>query len=220
MTRPDAPRLYQDLVDELGPGARRNRFVDLLEAGDAPRDRLSRVAGEQHHILTSDRRSFALAASRFATPPAGPLFLDLSAGEGEALNLLLGFAAALGLHEDDLRRAETSGRAQAYPHHMAWLAMYGARSELLTAMLVNFGFWGTYCARTAHALRERYGFADDDVEFFTFFSALPPGFEETALAIIQSGLDDGEDPRVAARAARHMQTYEMSFWDSFLDPPG
>lgn len=217
MTPPDARRLYRDIVDELTPAADRNRFVDLLDTGEAPRDRLTRIAGEQYHILRSDRRSFALAASRFGEPPAGPLFLDLAAGEGQALGLLSTFAAAIGLDEDDLRASETSGQAQAYPHHVAWLALYGARSEILTALLVNFGFWGSYCDRTARALQRHYGLTGGDVEFFTFFSTLPPGFEEAALAIIESGLHDGEDPQVAARAARHMQTYEMSFWDSFLD---
>lgn len=216
MTPPDARRLYRDLVDELTPAAEHNRFVDRLESGATPRERLGRLAGEQLHILHSDRRSFALAASRFG-PPAGPLFLDLGAGEGRALELLSTFAAALGLCESDLHGIEPSAGAQSYPHHLAWLALYGGRSEILTALLVNFGFWGSYCARTAKALRRDYGFTGDDVEFFAFFADLPAGFEGTALSLIQSGLDDGEDPRVAARAARHMQSYEMSFWDSLLD---
>lgn len=217
MTRTDARSLYREIVEELTPAAGRNRFVDLLEAGSAPRDRLTRIAGEQYHILRSDRRSFALAASRFAEPPAGPLFLDLAAGEGQALTLLLRFAAVLGLDENELRASEPSARAQVYPHHVAWLALYGAASEVLMAMLVNFGFWGSYCARTAEALRRHYGVTDDDAEFFTFFASLPPGFEETALTVIQSGFDEGEDPLAAVWAARRMQTYEMSFWDSFVE---
>lgn len=218
MTRPDARRLYRDVVDELTPAAERNRFVELLCDGKAPRDRLSRIAGEQFRILRSDRRSFALAASRFAEPPAGPLFLDLAAGEGQALKLLSGFASELGLTETELAASDSSAKAQSYPHHVAWLAGYGAVSEIVTAMLVNFGFWGSYCARTAGALREHYGITEAGLEFFTFFATLPPGFEDTALTVIQSGLDHGEDPQAAVLAARHMQSYEMSFWDSFLDP--
>lgn len=84
-------------------------------------------------------------------------------------------------------------------------------------MLVNFGFWGSYCAHTADALGEHYGITEAGLAFFRFFATLPPGFEDTALSVIQSGLDHGDDPQAAVLAARHMQSYEMSFWDSFLD---
>ncbi|GAB3499775.1 transcriptional regulator [Amycolatopsis cihanbeyliensis] len=214
----DARQLYRDVVEELTPAAGHNRFLTLLEAGQAPRDRLRRVAAEQDRILRSDRRSFTLAAARFAEPPAGPLLLDLAAGESRALELLHGFAGALGLDSAGLRAIEPTGMAQAYPHHVAWLCAYGTAAELLTAMVVNLGFWGSYCARTAVALREHYGLTRGDVEFFEFFSTPPPGFVETALEVVQAGFDQGSDPRAAATAARHMQVYEAAFWDSFREP--
>jgi hypothetical protein len=72
----------------------RNRFVDLLEAGGVPRERLTWLAGEQFRIVGSDQRSFALLAARFPEPPAGEMFLSLAQGELHALRLLSDFAAA------------------------------------------------------------------------------------------------------------------------------
>ncbi len=72
-------QLVSDLIgrvrEEVSAAASRNRFVDLLEAGGVPRERLTWLAGEQFRIVGSDRRSFALLAARFPDPPAGDMFL-------------------------------------------------------------------------------------------------------------------------------------------------
>src|SRR5690349_15692390 len=62
---------------EISARAVPNRFVDLLEAGGVPRERLTWLAGEQFRIVGSDQRSFALLAARFPDPPAGEMFLSL-----------------------------------------------------------------------------------------------------------------------------------------------
>jgi hypothetical protein len=96
-------QLASDLIgrvrEEVSVGASRNRFVDLLEAGGVPRERLTWLAGEQFRIVGSDQRSFALLAARFPDPPAGEMFLSLAQGELQALRLLSDFAAALGWRE-------------------------------------------------------------------------------------------------------------------------
>ncbi|GAB3984071.1 hypothetical protein GCM10029978_092660 [Actinoallomurus acanthiterrae] len=200
---------------ENPPGG--NRFLDLLEASAVPRERLTWLAGEQWHIVRSDRRSFALFAARFPDPPSGDLFLALAGGEGTALGLLSGFAAALGLTEDDLRAYEPRPLAQAYPAYLAWSALSGTRSGLALAMLANLEEWGTYCGRTADALASRYDLAEEGVAFFRYFAAPPPGFAEQATAVIEQGLAAGEDPREALRAARMLHAYESEFWSALAE---
>jgi hypothetical protein len=92
--------------EEVCAAASRNRFVDLLEAGGVPRDRLTWLAGEQFRIVGSDQRSFALLAARYPDPAAGEMFLSLAQGELHALRVLADFAAALGWAERDLRAYE------------------------------------------------------------------------------------------------------------------
>lgn len=191
-----------------------NRFIGVLEAGDLPEDRLRRLAGEQYSILRSDRRSFALLASRFPEAPAGEMFLSLAAGENRALELLNLFAAALGWTERELRAYEPEPLAQAYPAYLAACAVYGSRSAIALAMLANLAEWGGYCARIADALRDSYDLEEKAVEFFRFFAEPPPGFTETATAVIQAGLDAGDDPAEALRAARLLHGYEQAFWHS------
>ncbi|MFJ2115360.1 hypothetical protein ACIOEX_26280 [Streptomyces sp. NPDC087850] len=218
----DARELCVHAKQELAAAAARNAFVDLVETGGAPRKRLLSLVAEESLIVRSDRRGFALAASRFgADDAAAELFLGLAQGETRAVELLARLRSALDrMPADDGPPPEgadgwrPSPMAQGYPHYLGWLVAFGTRSELALALLVNFGFWGGYCARLADALPRRYGLTAADVEFFTFFSTLPPGFEEQAGRFLQSGLDAGEDPSAALEATRIMQAYEAAFWQS------
>lgn len=196
-----------------------NRFLELLEAGEVPRERLAWLAGEQYNIIWSDRRSFATFAARFPAPPAGDMFLDLSHGEGEALKLLPAFAEAVCAPDmaDDLAAYEPRPLAQAYPAYLAQRALFGSVSGTALAMLANLAEWGSYCGRTADALIARYGLSEAAVAFFRFFAATPPGFEEQATAVVQQGLDAGESEDEALRTARALHAYEAAFWDTLAE---
>jgi thiaminase len=161
----------------------RNRFVDLLEAGAVPRERLTWLAGEQLRIDSSDRRSFALLAARFPDPPAGEMFLSLAQGELRALQLLSDFAAALGWHERDLRAYEPRPLAQAYPAYLAWSALFGTCSGVTMAMLANLEEWGGYSGRIADALVTHYGLSEQAVGFFRFFAEPAPDFTAQATSV-------------------------------------
>ncbi|MBE1535667.1 thiaminase II/PqqC family protein [Actinomadura algeriensis] len=202
---------------EIEAGVTGNRFLDLLETGDLPRERLVWLAVEEYRIVRSDRRSFALLAARHPDPPSGDLFLGLAQGEGRALALLDDFAAALGESEKNLNTREPLPFAQAYPAHLAQRAAFGTATEVALAMLVNLEEWGTYCARTARALRARYDFSEQAVAFFSFFAESPPGFDEQALAVVAAGLDAGDDPVDAVRCARLMHAYETAFWNALAE---
>ena len=185
-------RRASDLVgrvrEEAAAGAGRNRFVDLLEAGGVPRDRLAWLAGEQFRMVGSDQRSFALLAARFPDPPAGEMFLSLAQGELRALRLLADFAAALGWAERDLRAYEPRPMAQAYPAYLAWSALFGTCSGVALAMLANLQEWGGYCARAARALVTRYDLFERAAGFFRFFAAPAPGFTEQATSVVAARL--------------------------------
>ncbi|MFC9993854.1 hypothetical protein [Nocardia sp. NPDC127526] len=203
--------------EENSAAAMPNRFLDLLEHGRVPIARLSWLAGEEYRIVDSDRRSFALLAARYPEPPAGAFFLALAQGESQAFHLLHDFAAALGMSEKDLRAYEPHPSAQAYPAYLAQRAMFGTAAEVALALLANFEEWGTYCARTASALRTHYRCTDEAVAFFSFFAESPADFPEQATAVVAAGLASGESPEDIARAPRLLHAYETSFWDAMAE---
>ncbi|MCW2898309.1 MAG: transcriptional regulator [Streptosporangiaceae bacterium] len=215
-----AGSLIERTRTEISARTTPNRFLDLLEAGEIPRARLGWLAGEEYRVVGSDRRSFALLASRFPQAPAGDMFLRLSVGEGRALRLLLDFASALGWSEKDLKAYDPKPWAQAYPSYLAWNAVYGTSSAVALAMLANLDEWGAYCRRAADALRGRYDLTEEAVGFFRYFAQPPPDFEDEATAAIAVGLDDGQDAVAAIRTALTLHAYEAGFWATLVEGLG
>src|SRR5438128_1323746 len=170
-----ARELLEDLRRELSPVEQAIRAHRYLAAPPAE-ESLRALAGEQHKILRSDRRSFAHLAARFPEPPAGDWFIGLAQGEGEALERLFALAASLGLDEGGLCGYEPEPGCQAYTAFVSWLALNGSRAELALAFLANLAAWGENCRRLADLLRDRC-----DTSFFDFFAEPAPGFEELAL---------------------------------------
>jgi hypothetical protein len=221
---PNAPDQAAELLERLREplasveqAIRSHRFLGALGAGRVPARALRAIAGEQRRIIASDRRSFAQLAARFPEPPAGDFFLSMSQGEGEALGLLDGYIAWLEIDEDWLHAYEPDPRAQSYPAYVAWLALNGTSSAVALAFLANLAAWGANCAAVADALRDAYDATDEAVAFFEFFAVAPPGFRERTLAVVQAGLDAGDDPLEASRGARLLQAYELQFWNALAD---
>jgi thiaminase len=224
MTTSSAPLdLLARIRRELAPAEGGNRLVPLVAEGRLPRERLAALAGEEYHIIRSDRRSFLVLAARFPEPPAVELFTGLAAGETLALGHLMDYAAAVGMDAGDLERYEPRPGCQTYTGYVAWLALNGAMSDVALALIANFGAWGSYCGAVAEALRGRYGFDDRACAFFDFFATPVPEVEEQALAVAAAGMAAGEPPALARRYARLIQAYELDFWNTLAadlpDPP-
>lgn len=188
-----------------------NRFLDELETGSVPRERLRVLAGELYRLVSSDRRSFALLASRF---PSHPLFLAMAGGEDEALRLLLDFASAVGVGEKELRAYEPLPLAQAYPAFLAQTAMFGPPSAIPLALLVNVEESGRYYTRAADAMVSRYGLTEPDMAHFRFFAETPEELLDQAAAVVSDGLSTGDSEVEALRAARMVNAYEATFWST------
>jgi thiaminase len=184
---------------------REHRYLASLENGELPRRALADLAGEQWTIIASDRRAFALLASRFPTGLGGEFFLQMAQGEGEALSLLRSYAEWLGLGETALAAYEPRAGCQAYTTYVSWLALNGSRADVALAFTANLASWGGNCARVARALRGAYGAGEEAVAFFDF------------LAVADEGIAAGESPERARRAARLLQAYELMFWDALAE---
>ncbi len=141
-------------------------------------------------------------------------------GEQLALDKLLVLAGTIRADEEWLRRYEPHPICQAYPSYVASLALGGSRSDVVLAFVVNLAAWGESCARMARALRDAYHLGADAVAFFEFFATPPPDFKDRALAVLESGLAEGDSELEAQRAARLLQAYELIYWDALAESAG
>jgi hypothetical protein len=215
-----AGELVAQTRSELADAAeaiRSHRFLELLRTRDVPRERLAVLAGAQHMIVSSDRRSFAVLAARFPGGLAGEFFLGMAEGEGVALRKLRGLSEWLGMTDAQVVGYEPDPGTQAYPAFVAWLALHGSRADVVLAFLTNLAVRGENCSAVAAALRDAYGADDDAVAFFDFFATPPADFEARALAVLEEGLITGDSPVPARRASRLLQAYELSFWDALAE---
>lgn len=208
-----ARRVRADLAG-VAARIRDHPWLELLEAGTLSRDALQAFVGEQLEIIASDRRSFALLAERFPQDPAGSYFREMVAGEDAALSALEPLAAAVELVGERRTRYEPIPGCQAYPAFVARLARDAGPAEVAAAFLVNLEAWGAGCARARDSLRTRYGLPAEAVRFFELFAEPAPGFEGRSLEVIDAWARDEQDERLAARAARMLQAYELLYWDS------
>ncbi len=209
--------LLERIRRELAPAEGENRLVPLVASGRLPRERLAALAGEEYHIIRSDRRSFLLLAARFPEPPAVEFFTGLALGETLALAKLEAFASALDMDEGDLRAHEPRPGCQAYAAYVAWLSLNGSQGDVALALIANFAAWGSYCGAVAAALRSQYGFDDEACAFFDFFATPVPEIEQQALAVAEASVDAGTPPEGARRHARLIQAYELMFWNTLAE---
>ena len=149
-------RVRRELV-ETAEAIRSHGFLERLRGREVADERLRALAGAQHAIVSSDRRSFAVLAARFPSGLAGEFFLGMAEGEGVALDKLRGLADWLGMTDEELRAHEPHPGAQAYPAFVAWLALNGSRADVVLAFLANLAAWGENCGQVAAAPREAYG---------------------------------------------------------------
>jgi hypothetical protein len=159
-------------------------------------------------------------AARWDGRRGSHFFGDLASGEALSFPLLLDFAANVGLDERDLAAYEPRPRGQTYPSRVAWIANNADRASAAASFLVNFDVFGENMGRIRDAMISVYGFAPEEIEFFTFFAEPIPGFEDDAIEVIAAGLLEGACPVDVRRSARLLQAYELDFWQAASDPPG
>lgn len=217
----DAEKLIADVRAQVKPLEAKllaHPYLSALEEGRLPREKLHLFAGEQYYIVNSDLRSIALLINRHAHLPSRQYLLTALQAEAAARAALLAFAKrAVEMDEDDLRAYEPLPGCQAYPAHVAWLALYGSDADFAAAFLVNLPAWGANCARMSAALKAKYGLPVGAVVFFDLFAQPAPQFEADSLRVIRDGLDRGVEPRDVVRAARLIQAYELMYWDSLYE---
>ncbi|WP_206670880.1 transcriptional regulator [Streptomyces sp. CB01881] len=227
----------RDLRAELEPGDATPALVAAVAAGRAPLGALAELAARQQRIITSDRRSLLLLATRCANRPLGSWFATLAEGESAALRTLPALAAACGTILDrtadhpplpdhqspsdqpPLPRHPPLPGCQAYPAYLAWLALNGLPAAVAAALVANFAAWGGYCAAIAEGLRRHHGFDDAACAFFDFFAQPATALEQQAAAALAPAALGSAELAAAREYGTLLQAYERLFWETLAALP-
>lgn len=207
-------------LKEIDDQIRNHRYLSDLQKGKVSVEALRAFPGHQYHTVLSDLRSMALFVQRFGNDPTARSFLNgVLQGEFAAIEGIAVLALKLGMTEADLKKYEVTPEGFGYATYMAWQSVYASPAEIVCGLLVNFPAWGYNCGQMSKALRDEYGFSEQDTVFLDSFANMP-SFEDVAIEIIQDGLNQGVTPEEIHRSARLFQAYEKMFWDAMATIAG
>jgi thiaminase len=190
-------------------------YLICLDSKQITRESLKIFVCEQYHIISNDKRNFALMQQRAsnANSLSADLFKDCVSFESSSLTNLTLLQNELNLDVIQLKSYNPLSGCQAYTNYLTKLCSYGSEGEVLVALLTDLPVWGKNCKRISSALKNKYKFTEDSCRFLdAFASPLPEEFLKLSNEIIESSLLDYRNEM--ERAARLILDYELMFWDT------
>jgi thiaminase len=188
-------------------------YLYALEKKEISKVKLEIFACEQYHIITNDKRNFALTISKASSDVASKLFNDCLDAELNALGNLAIMAEELIIDKRKIEAYELLAGCQAYTNYLTRLAVYGSDAEMLTALLIDLPLWGANCGKISSILKKKYGFSERSCIFLDKFACpLPEKFVNKSNELIEIAIPEHE--KSLHRAARLILDYELCFWDT------
>jgi thiaminase len=190
-----------------------HQYISSIENGKIPKEKIRLFAIEQYYIISNDRRSFAIMASRASDNTSAGLFKEYVKVEDKALANLDLIINELNISKNELEFYEPIAGCQAYTNYLSKLALQGLESSIVVAMLVDLPIWGKNCGRIGESLKKNYKFTEESCIFFhNFATPFSQDYITNSNKIIRSNLQQNyQELRIAARL---ILDYELLFWDT------
>ncbi|MFB7597033.1 hypothetical protein [Streptomyces sp. NPDC056160] len=173
-----------------------------------PLRRLVQIEYQAHAV---ELVAYGTLLTRFPHEPAAELWSTLVRIVREATPKLAGVARALGMSEADLADWSTDLGAYSFHGNMSWIAT--SASQAAAALAVHTDMQIYYSGATAVARRLRAAGAEVPQEFIDYYD--DPGddaLNDLALAVVQDGLDRGDDPDEALFHAHRVAGSLLEVW--------
>ena len=202
-------RKFSSVVDKI----LHHPYLLSVEGKKLSRENLKVFVCEQYHIISNDKRNFALVASRTSNSLSATLFQECLSFESIALDNLSLLANELSIDTSQLKSYEPLAGCQAYTNYLTRVASYGSEEEILIAMLTDLPIWGKNCERISAALKKNYGLTEDSCLFLDRFATpLSEEFLKKSNEVIEASISSYR--KEMETAARLILDYELMFWDS------
>jgi thiaminase len=188
-------------------------YIDALDIHEIRKEKLKIFICEQYHIISNDRRNFALMISKASSDRASMLFTDCLHVEMDALVNLIIMAKELNIDDKKLENYEPLAGCQAYTNYLTRLAIYGSDVEILTALLIDLPVWGANCDKISYILKKNYGFSQQSCVFLDKFACpLPEDFILKSKDLIDIAVP--KYGKGLCYVSKILLDYELLFWDT------
>jgi thiaminase len=205
----EVTRKYSDTIGKI----LYHPYLICLDNKQITRENLKIFVCEQYHIISNDKRNFALIEQRTSNSVSANLFKDCVSFESSALTNLTLLQNEINLDVTQLKLYKPLAGCQAYTNYLTRLCSFGNEGEILAALLTDLPVWGQNCKRMSSALKKKYKFTNDSCRFLdAFASPLPEEFLKLSNEIINSSLFAYR--KEMETAARFVIDYELMFWNT------
>jgi thiaminase len=188
-------------------------YLICIDNKQITRENLKIFVCEQYHIISNDKRNFALIQQRTLDSISIGLFKDCLSFESSALTNLSLLQNELNVDVIQLKSYKPLAGCQAYTNYLSKLCSYGSEAEILVALLTDLPMWGENCKRISNALKKKYKFTNESCRFLdAFASPLSEEFLKRSNEVIESKLLAYR--KEMETAGRLILDYELMFWDT------
>ncbi|MDJ1135655.1 hypothetical protein [Streptomyces iconiensis] len=188
-----------------------NALLDLPADGETGRERLRRLVAIEAQSHKAELGAYGTMLARFPHPPAADLYLTLGRIVCDAGPKLRQVARALGMSDSQLVRWPPETGAYEFNSAMSWTALAGSQAAGALAAHTDMRVYYADCCALVSRLRE-VG-AQVPEEFLDYYDdAADDTLCALALAVVQDGLDRGDDPRDAVFHARRIEEAIGAAW--------
>src|SRR5919197_5475437 len=129
-------------------------YLDALDKNRITKEKLEIFVCEQYHIISNDKRNFALMISKTSDDAATKLFTTCLHTELNALENLTLMAEELAIDKEKIHDYELLAGCQSYTNHLTKLAVYGSDAEILAVLLIDLPVWGANCGKMSSILKK------------------------------------------------------------------
>ncbi|MFC9970977.1 hypothetical protein ACFVH6_08755 [Spirillospora sp. NPDC127200] len=206
-----AHTVVEELTRARAPRPDGNDFLVRLREGAVTADDLRRLVHAETLAATAEIRAYAAMAVRHPHP-LFPALLDMA---HQAKPKIVECARTLGLGDEQIAQAPTRFSTLAYPAFLAWLALHADRAGLGAAVYTDLDGYYADSVLVAEGLRAAGPEVPGDlVDYYS--SPMPEGLRDLVLALLQEGLEAGDDDAEALSLGRMMEASLAAFWRSAL----
>ena len=196
-------------------------FYRAWTAGTLEVERLQEYARQYFHFEVAFPRFLSAIHTRTESAAVRQLILenlwDEEHGERNHPALWLEFANALGVSSEEVRGSRPNAETAALVGHFADVCANAPVAEALATLFAYEGQVPAVAAQKIAGLRDNYGFAPGQYEFFTVHEAADVAHSHAELAAIRElNIDDDATIRAASAAADRL----LSFLDGCYASPG
>ncbi|QUI34705.1 hypothetical protein [Streptomyces alfalfae] len=190
-----------------------NEFLCLAREGMITEEHLRSFALAEFQSQEAELAAYGLLLARYPHEVPGGFFSFVGHELMQARHRMVGgFAPALGMSPDEMRRAPRLEPVRRFTEFISWVALHAGAAEAALLARTDFTLWCNTCAVLADVLGEAEHVPEAAVEYIGAYRENPPEVADGVLQVIEYGRTQHEPDEWITRSAVRMEPTLRAWW--------